>query len=88
LQEIGEIMHLASSGRVIIRLKRPLEEGDYVCDDSGRKIGKVTELIGPVSAPFASAISMTNNIKKYVGAKVYFLEEPVIKRNKSRRYRR
>jgi len=88
LQEIGEIMHLASSGRVIIKLTRPLDEGDYVCDDSGRKIGKVTELIGPVSAPFASAISLTNNIRKYVGAKVYFLDEPVIKRNKSRRYRR
>jgi RNA-binding protein len=41
-----------------------------------------------VSAPFASAISLTNNIKKYIGGKVYFLDEPVIKRNKSRRYRR
>ena len=81
-------MHLANSGRVIIRLTRPLDEGDYVCDESGRRIGKVTELIGPVAAPYASAISLTNNIKKYVGAKVYFLEEPVIKRNKSRRYRK
>ena len=88
MQEIGEIIHLASSGRVIIRLKKPLDEGDYVCDESGRRIGKVTELIGPVAAPFASAISLTNNIKKYVGGKVYFLEEPVIKRNKSRRHRR
>jgi len=88
LQEIGEIMHLASSGRVIIRLTGLLDEGDYVCDNTGRRIGKVTELIGPVSAPYASAISLTNNIKKYVGAKVYFLEEPVMKRNKSRRYRR
>ncbi|MGQ0606015.1 MAG: H/ACA ribonucleoprotein complex subunit GAR1 [Candidatus Nitrosotenuis sp.] len=88
MQEIGEIIHLASSGRVIIRLRRPLEEGDYVCDDAGRRIGKVTELIGPVSAPFASAISLTNNIKKYVGTSVYFLEEPAIKRNKTRRYRR
>ncbi len=81
-------MHLASSGRVIIRLTRPLEEGDYVCDESGRRIGKITELIGPVSSPFASAISLTNNVKKYVGGKVYFLDEPVIKRNKSRRHRR
>ncbi len=88
MQEVGEIIHLASSGRVIIRLRRPLEEGDYICDDAGRRIGKVTELIGPVTAPFASAISLTNNIKKYVGTNVYFLEEPVMKRNKPRRYRR
>jgi RNA-binding protein len=87
LQEIGEIMHLASSGRVIIRLRRQLDEGTFVCDESGRRIAKVTELIGPVSNPYASAISLTNNIKKHVGTKVYFLEEPAIKQ-KSRKKRR
>lgn len=80
-------MHLASSGRVIIRLKRQLDEGNFVCDESGRKIAKVAELIGPVSNPYASAISLTNNIKKYVGTKVYFLDEPVIKQ-KNRKQRR
>ncbi|CDI04838.1 H/ACA ribonucleoprotein complex subunit GAR1 [Candidatus Nitrosotenuis uzonensis] len=87
MQEVGEIMHLASSGRVIIRLKRQLEEGNFVCDESGRRIAKVAELIGPVSNPYASAISLTNNIKKYVGTKVYFLDEPVIKQ-KNRKQRR
>ncbi len=80
-------MHLASSGRVIIRLKRQLDEGNFVCDESGRRIAKVAELIGPVSNPYASAISLTNNIKKYVGTKVYFLDEPVIKQ-KNRKQRR
>ncbi|MEM3089267.1 MAG: Gar1/Naf1 family protein [Candidatus Nitrosotenuis sp.] len=87
MQEVGEIMHLASSGRVIIRLKRQLDEGNFVCDESGRRIAKVAELIGPVSNPYASAISLTNNIKKYVGTKVYFLDEPVIKQ-KNRKQRR
>jgi RNA-binding protein len=80
-------MHLASSGRVIIRLKRQLDEGNFVCDESGRRIAKVAELIGPVSNPYASAISLTNNIKKYVGTKVYFLDEPVIKQ-KNRKQRK
>lgn len=87
MQEIGEIMHLASSGRVIIRLRRQLDEGDFVCDESGRKIAKVTELIGPVSSPYASAISLTNNIKKYIGSKVYFLDEPAIKQKTRKRKR-
>lgn len=80
-------MHLASSGRVIIRLTGRLDEGNFVCDQSGRKIAKVAELIGPVARPYASAISLTNNIKKYIGEKVYFLDEPAI-RQKSRRKRR
>ncbi len=85
MQEVGEIIHLAGSGRVIIRLKRPLDEGNFVCDDAGRRIAKVTELIGPVSSPFASAIPMTNNIKKYTGKKVYFLDEPVSKKTRKRK---
>lgn len=85
MQEIGEILHLAGSGRVIIRLRRPLEEGNFVCDDTGRKIAKVTELIGPVASPFASAISLTNNIKKYTGKKVYFLDEPVIRKTRKKK---
>jgi RNA-binding protein len=85
LQEVGEIIHLASSGRVIIRLKKQLDEGNLVCDDTGRKIAKVTELIGPVAAPYASAISLTNNIKKYTGKKVYFLDEPAIRNTRKRR---
>ena len=87
MQEVGEITHLAGSGRVIIRLKRSLDEGNFVCDDTGRKIAKVTELIGPVSRPFASAIPMTNNIKKYTGKKVYFLDEPASKEKTRKRKR-
>lgn len=78
-------MHLASSGRVIIRLRVQLDEGNFVCDESGRKIAKVAELIGPVSSPYASAIVLTNNIKRYVGAKVYFLDEPAIKQRSRKR---
>lgn len=81
-------MHLAGSGRVIIRLKRPLDEGNFVCDETGRKIAKVTELIGPVSSPYASAISMTNNIKKFAGKKVYFSDEPARKYEKPRKRKR
>ncbi|MBM2852311.1 MAG: hypothetical protein HW420_858 [Candidatus Nitrosotenuis sp.] len=81
-------MHLASSGRVIIRLKVPLDEGRIVCDNTGRKVAKVTEMIGPVSKPYASAISLTNNIKKYIDQKVYALDEPVIKHDKFRKRKR
>ena len=76
MQEVGEIIHLAGSGRVIIRLRRPLDEGNFVFDDTGIRVAKVTELIGPVASPYASAISMTNNIKKFTGKKVYFSNEP------------
>src|SRR3990170_2262802 len=68
-------MHLANSGRVIIRLSKTLEEGQIICDEKSSKIAKVTEMIGPIGKPYASAIPLTNNVKKYVGKKVFTGED-------------
>ena len=67
-------MHLANSGRVIIKLSKGITEGQLLCNESSQKIAKVTELIGPVAKPYASAISLTNNVKKFVGKKMFALE--------------
>ena len=71
MQEVGEIMHLAASGRVIIQLSKKLAEGEILCDETGIKVAKVMELIGPIKRPFASATPLTNNIKKYIGKSVF-----------------
>ena len=89
MQEVGEVIHLASSGRVIIQLTKTLEEGQILCDEKSSKVAKVMELIGPVTKPFASAAPLTNNIKKYTGKKVFALEfSPAKKQKKFRRKRK
>ena len=81
-------MHLANSGRVIVRLSTTLKEGQILCDEKSSKIAKVTEMIGPVAQPYASAIPLTNNIKKYTGKKVFALATSVNKFKKFRRKRK
>jgi RNA-binding protein len=49
------------------------------------KVAKVTELIGPVAKPYASAISLTNNIKKFVGKKMFTFETTSAKKFKKQR---
>ena len=85
MQEVGEVMHLANSGRVIVRLTNTVGQNHILCDDRGVKIARVTELIGPVAKPYASAISLTNNIKKFVGKKVFVLETTSAKKFKKQR---
>jgi len=88
LQEVGEVLHIANSGRVIVRLSREVKEGQIICDKDNQKIGRITELIGPVKNPFASAIPLTNNVKKISGTKVFSLEQtPVMKKNRRKRNR-
>ncbi|KAG2477456.1 MAG: hypothetical protein NPMRTH5_160006 [Nitrosopumilales archaeon] len=88
MQEIGEIMHLARSGRVIVQLTKLVEEGQILCDEKSGKVAKVMELIGPVAKPYASAAPLTNNIKKFTGKKVFALENSPAKKQKIRRKRK
>ena len=88
MQEVGEIMHLANSGRVIVRLSTSLPYGQILCDKKSVRVAKVTELIGPVTKPYASAISLTNSIKKFVGKKMFALEVLPAKKYKVQRRKR
>ena len=88
MQEVGEIMHLANSGRVIIKLSKEITEGQLLCNESSQKIAKVTELIGPVKDPYASAIPLTNNLKKISGMKVFAFEQTSPAKRKNRRRHR
>ena len=69
--EVGEVMHQAKSGRMIIKLRDKVRVGDVLLDAKGKKVAKVMELIGPVDSPYASAIPLTDRVKRYVGSKVY-----------------
>lgn len=71
LQEVGEILHVAKSGRVIVKLSQKVSSGEILLDSKGKKVARVVELIGSVKAPYASAVPVTDRIKKYVGAKMY-----------------
>ena len=85
MQEVGEILHLANSGRVIVRLSKTVVQDQILCDQNSTKVAKVTELIGPVAKPYASAISLTNNIKKFVGKKMFAFDIPPAKKQNRRK---
>ena len=78
-------MHLANSGRVIVRLANTVSAGQILCDEKSTKVAKVNELIGPVAKPYASAMSLTNNIKKFVGQKMFAFDIPPAKKQNRRK---
>jgi RNA-binding protein len=72
--EQGEVMHLAKSGRLIVKLNAAgsgIRPGELLFDGSGKRVGKVVELLGPVTAPYASVIPMTDRTGRIVGSKVF-----------------
>jgi RNA-binding protein len=73
MEKIGEIVHLAKSGRLIVKVEENINHnliGQPLIDDKGSKVGKIIELIGPVKSPYASVIP-TINSKYSIGGVVY-----------------
>jgi rRNA processing protein Gar1 len=73
LTEVGEIIHKAKSGRLILKLyeQTTIKTGDTIVDSQGKKIGNVNELIGSVNSPYASVILLKDDFKIKSGEKVF-----------------
>jgi RNA-binding protein len=74
MELLGEILHFSKSGRLIVKLDRfdsSMKIGQNVSDEQGKKIGKVTEFIGPIASPYASILPFIQKKNKYTGMKVY-----------------
>ena len=73
MEKIGEIIHLAKSGRLIVKIEENANHnliGQALTDDKGTKVGKIIELIGSVKSPYASVITTVDS-KYSVGGKVF-----------------
>jgi rRNA processing protein Gar1 len=73
MEMIGEIIHMAKSGRLIVKVEENTTHnliGQALIDNKGSRIGKIIELIGSVKSPYASVMP-TSNSKYTVGGKVY-----------------
>jgi RNA-binding protein len=73
--EAGEVVHFAKSGRLILKISKniKLAPGEILADESGKTIGKVTELIGPVEAPYASIILFDIHTGRVAGSTLFRL---------------
>ena len=72
LTDVGEILHKAKSGRLILKLfeETKINAGDTILDSHGKKIGNVNELIGSVNSPYASVILLNEDFEPRPGEKV------------------
>lgn len=71
--EAGRVVHIAKSGRLIIKISNntKLAPGETLMDESGKRVGKVSEIIGPVVAPYASILLPDNHTGRLGGSKLF-----------------
>ena len=72
IQKVGVVLHLAKSGRLIVKATvKDIEVGTILYDKKGKKVAKVAEVFGPVKEPYLSCIPLTDRVKKLEGQEVY-----------------
>ncbi|NHV97091.1 MAG: hypothetical protein HA494_04805 [Thaumarchaeota archaeon] len=72
IRKVGVVLHLAKSGRLIVKANlRDIETGTILYDVKGKKVAKVAEVFGPVKEPYLSCIPLTDRVKKLEGQEVY-----------------
>jgi RNA-binding protein len=71
MKEVGEIIHIAKSGRLIVKINEQMRIGSKLINNKGNDIAKVIDIIGPTYSPYASAILLTDRVNKLINTKVY-----------------
>jgi RNA-binding protein len=83
LQRLGRISNISPSGNAIVKAENPPKIGSEVVDENLVVIGKVFDIIGPVSAPYAVIKPNVKDPTKLVNRLVYLLL-PKTKREQKR----
>jgi rRNA processing protein Gar1 len=80
---LGRISNISPSGNAIVKAENPPKIGSEVVDENLVVIGKVFDIIGPVSAPYAVIKPSVKDPTKLVNRLVYLLL-PKTKREQKR----
>ena len=75
MKKAGKIIHYTKYKVFVIEAVGKVIPNTYLVDNTGKKIGTVIDVIGPISKPFLVVKPLVNNPEKYVGKEVYYIRE-------------
>jgi len=73
LQKLGRVRALTPSKNIIVKTEKAPKIGTEVVDENLKVIGKVFDIIGPVSAPYAVVKPVVSEPVKLLNKPVYLL---------------
>ena len=69
---VGTSSHISSSsGNLILRAERQVKIGEAIADSSGKQIGHVFDVFGPVEAPFIAVKTRMKDPEKLLGEDLF-----------------
>ena len=75
MKKAGKIIHYTKYKVFVVEADKKVILNTYIVDDKGRRIGIVTDVIGPISKPYLVVKPLVENPEKYIGKEVYYIRE-------------
>lgn len=75
--KLGKLLHISSSGNLIVRVDVPAPLGATVLVDGARRVGQVGDVFGPKKAPYVSVKTSLDreSLKDLVGKTLFYSED-------------
>lgn len=71
MQRLGLVVHLTPSRSVVLKIERVPRIGETVVDEDLRPVGKVFDIMGPVSSPYVAVKPTIQEPEKLVNKILY-----------------
>ena len=73
MQKLGRVINLTPSQNLVVKTEKAPKIGSAVVDESLKTIGKVFDVIGPVTSPHAVVRPAVKEPEKLAGKQLYLL---------------
>ena len=73
MQRLGLVLRVTPSQNIIVEIERTPRIGEAVVDENLKPIGKIFDIIGPVSSPYAVVKPTTRTPERLTTRQLYVL---------------
>ena len=71
LQRLGKVLNVTPSQNIIVKTDKPPKMGSPVVDEELKPVGRIFDIIGPVSSPYAVVKPSIKNPEKLSNKQLY-----------------
>lgn len=73
MQRLGKVLHVTPSQNLVVKATKTPKIGSAVVNEKLKTVGKVFDVIGPVSSPYAVVKPAINEPEKLTNKQLYVL---------------
>ena len=71
LQRLGRVLNVTPSQSIVVKIDKPPKMGAAVIDENLKVVGRIFDIIGPVSSPYAVIKPSVKDPEKLVNRQLY-----------------